>query len=326
MKTSFYKFLGLALAGLILGACSQTATFEDADLMNEQASAERAGFKLDPFETPSGINSKAYLECNQRGPDDCITWDPNSWFYKAETKAYTAGPQGSVTVTIHNTPTHIVYTITSTEQNIKKVTFNGVDLYAQNTNAPEPFIHSVPLGTFGEDWVACDLETATIEVRRQNSSGTGGGVYLKFETSYELIPVCDDGVQEDCDSSLVKSFIEIDNQGYHIYEFTVISANDIPNGNSWEVQLTVPQIIAYKALDGKTYTGFGEDLVNVLRWDGDITKCTPISFKIGFLPDCGALDELGKKNTNATILSVFNVKGEGNLLSEAGKIKYTCPK
>ncbi|WP_332912018.1 hypothetical protein [Algoriphagus boritolerans] len=43
------KFLGLALVGLILGACSQTGTYETADLMNEQAAANKAGFNLTPF-------------------------------------------------------------------------------------------------------------------------------------------------------------------------------------------------------------------------------------------------------------------------------------
>lgn len=55
MRTFKTNLLGLALAGLILGACSQTATYETADLMNEQAAAEKAGFKLNPFGT-SGEN------------------------------------------------------------------------------------------------------------------------------------------------------------------------------------------------------------------------------------------------------------------------------
>jgi len=42
------KFLlGLALAGLILGACSQTGTYENADLMNEQAASR--SFNMTPY-------------------------------------------------------------------------------------------------------------------------------------------------------------------------------------------------------------------------------------------------------------------------------------
>jgi hypothetical protein len=49
MKNFKIKFLGLALVGLILGACSQMGTYENADLMNEQAEANKAGFTMSPF-------------------------------------------------------------------------------------------------------------------------------------------------------------------------------------------------------------------------------------------------------------------------------------
>lgn len=58
MKTFTTKLLGLALVGLTLGACSQMATYETADLMNEQTVKKEGGFTLTPFGT-NGEN--AYL-------------------------------------------------------------------------------------------------------------------------------------------------------------------------------------------------------------------------------------------------------------------------
>ena len=58
MRIFTTKLLGLALTGLILSSCSQMATFDDADLANEQAVAEKAGFKLTPLGTG---NANAFL-------------------------------------------------------------------------------------------------------------------------------------------------------------------------------------------------------------------------------------------------------------------------
>lgn len=322
MKAFKTQFLGLALTGLILGACSQTGTYETADLMNGQATTDKAGFKMTPFGYGNGINSRAYVECEDRTAADCITEDPLTWFKKSETLEYTSN-QGAASVEIYNTPTHVVYSITSsTGEGLKRVTFNGVNIYSSNTSSPEPLVYSVPIGVFGEDWVACQEATATIEVRRVNSAGTGTGQYVMFETSYDLIPVCE-VEEEECDLSLVKELVEVDAEGYHIYKFTLISDTDVSDeANSWEVQLTTPQILGYKSLDGKIYSGFGEENENVLRWDGNIAGCTPTTFTIGFLPNCSSIDEDGKGNPNATLVSIFNIKGKGNRLG--GPIAIKC--
>ncbi|MBC6365519.1 hypothetical protein [Algoriphagus sp. AK58] len=320
MRTFKTNLLGLALAGLILGACSQTATYETADLMNEQAAAEKGGFKLDPFGM-GGENTKAYVECEDRTAADCITEDPLTWYKKSASGDYTSN-QGSANVEIYNTPTHIVYSITSsTGSDLRRVTFNGTNIYSNNTPSAEPLVYSIPLGVFGEDWTACQEVNATIEIRRVNSSGTGTGQYMKIETSYDLVPVCV-VEEEECEISLTKVFKEVDGEGYHVYEFTLVSDTDIPNGENWEIQLTTPQILGYKSFDGKIYTGFGEEKENVLRWDGVITKCIPITFKIGFLPNCDDIDQENKKNPNAMLVTVFNVKGKGNQLG--GPISIKC--
>lgn len=86
MKNFKTKFLGLALAGLILGACSQTGTYENADLMNEQAVANKAGFKLTPFGSsnenartfPSSTDCSNPLNCLVKGEPITFTKNYNS--------------------------------------------------------------------------------------------------------------------------------------------------------------------------------------------------------------------------------------------------------
>jgi hypothetical protein len=57
MNTLKNRFFGLALVGLMLGGCSQMATFEDADLMNEQAVANKVGFTMNPFNVGGNENA-----------------------------------------------------------------------------------------------------------------------------------------------------------------------------------------------------------------------------------------------------------------------------
>lgn len=55
MKTIFTSgFLGLVISGLLLASCSQMASYENEDLTLEQASADKAGFRLNPFGTTNG--------------------------------------------------------------------------------------------------------------------------------------------------------------------------------------------------------------------------------------------------------------------------------
>ncbi|SHO61983.1 hypothetical protein [Algoriphagus zhangzhouensis] len=322
-KTFTSSFLGLAISGLLLASCSQMASYENEDLALEQARADKEGFTLSPFGSVIGLNLKEYIECEDRTVDDCITDDPITWYVQSTTSSFTSN-QGDITVEIFNTPTHLNYSFTSsTGDKIKKVTINDVDIYASNQPSAEPLIHSVPLGEYNVDWFACDEVTDKIEVKRVNSSGIGDGQYLLFNTSYDLLPVCE-VPEEECTLSFDKKFIEIDEDGYYIYEFHFTSDTEIlDDENSWEVQLTVPQISGFKALDGRTYKGEGEDDENVLRWDGQIDACVPYTFKLGFLPNCSLNDEDGKKVKKAIIVSTFNVKSKGNRLG--GPISIDCP-
>lgn len=59
MKIFTTKLLGLVISALLLGACSQMATYENEDLTNTLAKSDQSGFKLSPYETSRFEN--AYL-------------------------------------------------------------------------------------------------------------------------------------------------------------------------------------------------------------------------------------------------------------------------
>jgi hypothetical protein len=134
---------------------------------------QEAGWKL----------KDAYSDCHAQ----CVSPGSGTFYELTTTQSYTPVVQGSVTVAVFNTEREIVYKITSSDHNIRKVVLNGeTPSYASLTPATEPFYIKRPLGT----WKSCEVKTATIEVRRENSDGIGSGVYLKFETSYNLVPLC----------------------------------------------------------------------------------------------------------------------------------------
>lgn len=93
MKTFKTNLLGLALAGLILGACSQTGMYETADLMNEQAEASKSGFRLDPFGM-GNENAREYQATDCQ--NFCI--DPENPEYSVQTATISnnSGPQTRV--------------------------------------------------------------------------------------------------------------------------------------------------------------------------------------------------------------------------------------
>lgn len=124
----------------------------------------------------------AYTDCHVQ----CVSPGGGIYYEVTATKSYQSG--GSVTVVTYNTENQIVYKITSSEHDLRKIVFNGetTAVYESNTPASEPFYIKRPLGT----WKACDVKTAYLEVRRVNSDGIGAGQYLKFETTYNLVPLC----------------------------------------------------------------------------------------------------------------------------------------
>lgn len=58
MKKNLFKLAGLVISAMLLGACSQLATFENEDLLTDLAKSEQAGFKLNAFGSASNENAR----------------------------------------------------------------------------------------------------------------------------------------------------------------------------------------------------------------------------------------------------------------------------
>lgn len=196
MKTFKTNLLGMALAGLILSACSQTGMYETADLMNEQAEASKSGFRLDPF----GVGNENAMELTG-GSDfniNCITSTSGS-VYKASgsLSGKWGGPDGdkfskTLNVEVWNTPTTIEYRFLMTGdggnlQYYDEITASWIN--AGSLTAGTVRSISRPLPT---DWVAGQVIT---EQWRQTGSGgplggDGTNIVENGVVSYALIGIC----------------------------------------------------------------------------------------------------------------------------------------
>ncbi|MFC5191472.1 Ig-like domain-containing protein [Algoriphagus aquatilis] len=197
MRTFKTNLLGMALAGLILSACSQTGMYETADLMNEQAEASKSGFRLDPF----GVGNENALTLAGGGnwETDCITASSGSIYKATGDLTATFGNQNNpgtktLNVEVWNTPTTIEYRFTLSSSNANGNNLQFFDETATNQENPTgtwvsvgqltvgtPFVVSRPLPT---GWVAGQFIT---EQWRQ----TGGGNPLDAgDVSYALIGIC----------------------------------------------------------------------------------------------------------------------------------------
>lgn len=200
LMTIFKLALLLAFSSATFFSCIQIEPFDPSPYGIEADAVAKNGFNL----TAMGMgldNARTYTD--NAWDTSCITEDAETWFVASFTESY--GPtQGSVTVEVYNTPTQIVYAISSTTD-IKVVNFKDVEKYKSNTPAAQPFIITEELGAFGTDWSAGDELLADLVVRRNNSSGGGSGQQVLINTSYNLVGVCEAPV-ETCDNSL--SYVE----------------------------------------------------------------------------------------------------------------------
>ncbi|MDX5340592.1 MAG: hypothetical protein LPK25_16315 [Cyclobacteriaceae bacterium] len=241
MKTFKTNLLGLALAGLILGACSQTATFEDADLMNEQAVA-KAGFKLDPF----GIgneNARTYAATDCE--DFCI--DPENPEYSVQTSTISnnSGPQIRVfTYSVYNTLTGFQldwsYASTNSAGRKLRITVSGAGFASPKTYTSSQLNGGPTSGSntfaFDASWAACGVVTVVAEMLDGEDVLVSGPI----TTNYSLIGECVVGCDE--------SFSYVDNED-GTYTFTYIPSEDIEDAL---LEFTFPQ----SALDGDPLQGW----------------------------------------------------------------------
>lgn len=190
MKNFKTKFLGLALAGLILGACSQTGTYENADLMNEQAVANNAGFKLTPFGS-GNENARTYAatDCESF----CIDPDAPEYSYQTATISNNSGSQTRVfTYTVHNTLSGFnlnwSYAATNSAARILRITVSGAG-FASPKVYTSGAVQSAGNGSntfnFDSSWAACGAVTVVAEILEGTVVVAGPST-----TTYKLIGEC----------------------------------------------------------------------------------------------------------------------------------------
>ena len=308
MKKHLNRLLGLALAGLILGACSQTATFEDGDLMNEQASAERAGFKLNPFNV-GGNENAAILAGGGDCENDCI--DENSGELFAATASsplvFWGGPNQNnnsktLSVKVWNTLTTIEYRFTLTTDANSAGNLQYFDETAQdwlNTGAlttGQAFTVSRPLPI---GWKACDVVT---EQWRQ----TGGGApAILGDVSYSLIGICNDCDEESFSYETSNENLDVVFSYNYSEEAEMTLTFTLP-----QAKIVLPTGATYIGADSKSYLVGGNG--TNLTWTG-MVSCSneePTTFEFEFAADCGpSKANDGKANiwTNTEVKAINGV-------------------
>lgn len=198
----------------------------------------------------------------------CIIEGSGDYFVKQYSQNYDDN-NGTVTIDIYNTETDLKYVISSTT-NIRLIVIDDETVYSSSppADAITTYTHTVSLGDYGDDWVACHAVAAEIVVKRNNNPGTGGGVQRTFNTSYDLIGICD------CE----ESFSWMDN-GNGTYTFTYVSEEDIAGAL---LEFTFPQGVVVSAPAGWNPPGNSANSV-VRQKSDDITACVPYSVTFGLV-------------------------------------------
>lgn len=272
MKNFKTKFLGLALAGLILGACSQTGTYETADIMNEQAVANKAGFKLTPFGT-GNENARAFggdctTDCLQRGVAHTFTesYTTGTISAGANTKVVTATvtltilASGQATYTVNYASTR-----TGGSSNADVVlsgTINGLPFSNPaskwGNTTPNPATvsgtYTTPAFTYDPACGATVVFTLT-----EVSFGTNGS----FNDTNSLLPYCPDGCDDEFSATTACT------GGMRSATFTFTAGDDA----TYKIQGGLTAHISGVVVDGAqviNVTGQGN---NTISWTGALDEC-----------------------------------------------------
>lgn len=108
----------------------------------------------------------------------------------------------TVSVSVVNTSTTVVYTVTSSEP-LFYIELNGTTEYSSSVAATLPYVITKSIGTFGSDWEACDVVDGDFFFRRTNSNSNPNaqGNAVSLSVDHVLIGVC-----QPCDEAF--SYVE----------------------------------------------------------------------------------------------------------------------
>lgn len=282
------RLFGLALTGLILAGCSQTGTYETADLMNEQAEAGKAGFKMTPF----GINGNenAYMV------DQYFT-------YSSETNTICYDEEGEFIVSFYaQNPLiecgnfHIQYKL------VDAVDWINLDESIPNDGVVSASLTGLPIGeyTFRAQWQRTGSNASC--------SNTFQNIQWQVATDNLIVEEC-----AECDPASFTYETE-DNQNI---VFTYNHGEEVDN---LTLAFTFPQVQNseldgsgnYVAPDGKIYSVNNATNQTVFTWTGDVScKASEAeTFEFSFVADCSAPPANdGKANiwTDATVTAINGV-------------------
>lgn len=246
------KFYVLVAAMLMSAAVITSCQKDDMDFTGEIQPELKAFMAL-----PSGYDCTQY----------CIMEGSGDYFVKQYSQNYT-GNNGTVTIDVYNTETELKYVITSAA-GMRQIVVGGSTVYSSSppAAAATTFTHTVTLGDFGDDWQACQTKTDEIVVNR-TGAGSGGAVQRTFNSSYDLIGICD----------CTERFTWKDN-GDDTYTFTYVTEEDVEGAF---LEFTFPQGVVLSAPSG--WNPPGNSLTSVVRQKtDDITGCVPYVFTFGLV-------------------------------------------
>jgi len=304
MKTFKLNLLGLALAGLILGACSQTGTYENADLMNEQAAANKAGFNLNPF--GSGENARTYAA------DDCTNHcidplDPE-YSYQQSTISNNSGPNTRVfTYEVNNTLTGFdvawSYAATNAAGRKLRITVSGAGFSSSQTHTSPQYNGSNAGGThtftFNSAWAACGVVTVVAEILE------GAAVLSTNTTTYNLIGEC----VVDCEDefSAVLDCTDPDAKTLTV-TFTAENAGDYVIQGGLTAGAVIGSSSATAGFEQNTLhrSWTGPNPARVTRWEGSLDECETVTVTITYSGGAG----VGSWSAKSIVDGVEVVNGE----------------
>ncbi|WP_144607532.1 hypothetical protein [Algoriphagus algorifonticola] len=331
-KTFTSSLLGLVISCLLLASCSQLATFENEDLMLEQTSADKAGFKLSPFGT--GIeNARTYAATDCE--NFCI--DPADPEYSVQTSTISnnSGPQTRVfTYSVYNTLTGFQldwsYTANNNAGRKLKITVSGAGLtipqsYTTNqlngsggTNQNPGTITDSYNFPFNSSWAACGIVTIEAEILDGENVLVSGPVI----SNYNLIGECEgcdiDGNEFSGDAvscaqngrEAVYTFGSEDGVGYFkmqggLTNFTGDNASIYINGALVDFNTTSSDGWATGTVEGYTVgqrTPGGSSNRNI-RVEGGLNSCEEVEVRIVW----------SSSNSGSTITGDWSVKDEAGV-------------
>ncbi|WP_425636940.1 hypothetical protein ACPUEN_16200 [Algoriphagus yeomjeoni] len=321
MKTLTLKLLALVTSAMLLGACSQMATYENEDLLLEQEVAAKNGFKLIPYGTAGNEKARTYAST------DCVDFciDPENPEYSVKTAQISnnSGSQTRVfTYSVHNTLAGFElnwnYSATNNAARKLRIKVSGV---SNKGFASEKTYTSLAVQTngsgsntfvFDASWAACDVVTIKAEILEDDIVIVGPET-----TTYSLIGECVIGCDDesfDYSSSVEQGLVDV------TFEYSYSEEAEV------SIDFTFPQIIndiptngSYTGADGKIYRVTGNG--TVFHWTGDVScsSDSPTTFAFeGLVPDCGAGNANdGKANiwTDTKVVAINGVALVDDLLT-----------